>query len=97
MSKHDLAKLENFSRVDVVGDQNETFTEKFTIAQIHDVTDILKNMLIRVETNRILSRGEKFIQFFQSIDIANSALFRWLMGISAILVSQLVWLGLDSH
>lgn len=88
ISKHDLAKLEAYANA--VLDDNEimnvtsTISSEFSIANVRDVTDILENMLVSVESSRLLTLTEKFIETLQNIHIIDTALFRYLMSVFII-------------
>lgn len=98
LSKHELSKLESFSNdddrggstgdiSDDNGGKSDDEIDTFSVAQVHDITDILNNMLVRVETNRLLSLTEKIIDAWQSIDLLNSALIRWFFAVVVTCVS----------
>lgn len=89
MSKHDLAKLENYANANLEDHEtqnNETMTNEFSISNIQDITEILKNMLVRVEGSRMLTVSEHLIEILENIRFG--AFIPWSIGILSILVKD---------
>lgn len=95
ISKHEMAKLASFAIADEGGggggggsgvELNET-TVSVSIDQVHDVTEILKSMLVQVESNRLLTLTERLIEAFQAVDVFNSPFVRSIFAVIAIAVS----------
>lgn len=95
LSQHDLAKLKNYANAvleDNESNQNETtnvvVSDEFSIANVQDVTEILKNMLVNVETSRLLTISEKLFQAMQNFNFIETGFFRYTFGLMFFAVKQ---------